>query len=133
MLFSVTKDVETTLWTSRFATGRFSRFGDVTSFGVPTNAVFSLDGRWVAYQSGDASTAEPMTYVQPFPATGTKFEIVRAGRPMWSTEGDELFLVPAPSQFIAVPVRTQPTFGIKPPVRVSPPVRVASAGQPAAV
>ena len=59
-----------------------------------------------------------MTYVQPFPATGTKFEIVRAGRPMWSPEGDELFLVPAPSQFIAVPVQTRPTFGFKPPVRV---------------
>ena len=87
MLFSVTKDVETTLWTFSLRDRKATRFGDVTSIGVPTDAVFSPDGRWVAYQTGDAGTAEPMTYVQPFPATGTKFEIVRAGRPMWSPGG----------------------------------------------
>jgi hypothetical protein len=71
-----------------------------------------------------------MTYVQPFPATGTKFEIVRAGRPMWSPKGDELFLVPAPSQFIAVPLRTEPTFGLKPPVRVLRRFGLAPPGNP---
>ena len=133
MLFSVTKDVETTLWTFSLRDRKTSRFGDVTSIGVPTNAIFSPDGHWVAYQSGDATTAEPMTYVQPFPATGTKFEIARAGRPMWSPEGDELFLVPAPSQFIAVSVRTQPTFGFKPPVKVLRRFGLAPPAQPAAV
>ncbi len=130
MLFSVTKDAETTLWTFSLRDRKTSRFGDVTSIGVPTNAIFSPDGHWVAYQSGDATTAEPMTYVQPFPATGTKFEIARAGRPLWSPEGDELFLVPAPSQFIAVSVRTQPTFGFKPPVKVLRRFGLAPPGNP---
>ena len=60
--------------------------------------------------------AEATTYVQPFPANGTKFELGRGGRPMWAPDGKELFFVPAPSQFMAVSVRTNPTFGFSAPV-----------------
>jgi Tol biopolymer transport system component len=117
LLFSITKDAQTTLWTLSMRDRKIARFGDVTSVGVPTNAVFRPDGRWVAYQAGDGAT-EAMTWVQPFPATGDKFEIVRGGRPMWSVDGTELFYVPAPSQFMAVSVHTQPTFGFTTPVKV---------------
>ena len=133
MLFSVTKDVETTLWTFSLRDRKASRFGDVTSIGVPTNAVFSPDGRWVAYQSGDATTAEPMTYVQPFPATGTKFEIVRAGRPhVVSRRGRAVCRactqsVHRGSRANAADVRLQASS------QGAPPVRSRSAGQPAAV
>ena len=117
LLFSSTKDSRTTLWTLSMRDRKISRFGDVTSTGVPTNAVFRPDGRWVAYQAGDGNT-EAMMWVQPFPATGDKFEIVRGGRPLWSPDGTELFYVPAPSQFMSVSVHTEPTFGFTTPVKV---------------
>jgi Tol biopolymer transport system component len=117
-LYSVTKGTETSLWTFSVQDRKSSRFDEVTSTGVPTNAVFSPDGRWVAYQSGEAGTGEATTYVQPYPPTGTKFEIARGGRPMWSRDGKELFLVPAPSEFKAVTVRTEPAFGFTAPAAV---------------
>jgi hypothetical protein len=132
LLFSATKDAETTLWTFSTSARKAARFGDVTSIGVPTNAVFSPDGRWVAYQSGDPNAAEGWTYVQPFPSTGTKHQIARGGRPMWSPAGSklELFFVPAPGQFMAVTVRTQPTFGFTNPVAVPRRFAVAFPGNP---
>jgi hypothetical protein len=79
---------------------------------MPTTAVFSPDGRWVAYQVGEPSSTEGWMFVQPFPPTGTKHQIARGGRPGWYQDGKELdlFFVPAPGQFQAVRVRTQPTF-----------------------
>jgi eukaryotic-like serine/threonine-protein kinase len=117
-LFSATKDSETTLWTFSVRDRKASRFGDVASAVFPTNAVFSPDGRWVAYQTGDVGTGEATTYVQPFPPTGAKYEIARGGRPMWSRDGKELFFVPAPSQFMVVSVHTDPVFGFTQPASV---------------
>ena len=37
---------------------------------------------------------------------------------MWSRDGKELFFVPAPSQFMAVSVQTDPVFRFTPPVPV---------------
>jgi hypothetical protein len=119
-LFSATteKESETTLWIFSVREGKATRFGDVSSTGVPTDAVFSPDGRWVAYQAGESGLGEATTYVQPFPPTGAKYEIARGGRPLWSRDGSELFFVPAPSQFMAVTVRTEPVFGFTPPAQV---------------
>ena len=129
-LFSVTKDPETSLWTFSIRDRNASRFADVTSTGVPTNAVFSPDGRLVAYQAGETGTAEATTYVQPFPPTGAKFEIARGGRPMWSRDGKELFFVPAPSQFMAVSVWTDPAFGFTAPVSIPRRFGLAPPGSP---
>lgn len=117
-LFGATRELETTLWTFSVRDRKASRFGDVTSRGVPTNAVFHPTGRWVAYQAGETGVGEAMTYVEPFPPTGAKYEIGRGGRPMWSRDGRELYYVPAPSQFTMVSVRTEPAFGFSPPVAV---------------
>jgi hypothetical protein len=102
----------------------------VTSVGQPTDAVFSPDGRWIAYQVGESNSAEGWTYVQPFPPTGTKHQIAHGGRPLWSRDGRDLalFFVPAPGQFMAVTVRTQPTFGFT--NAVSVPRRFAVPGDP---
>ena len=110
LLFSVMKRSGSTLWTYSVAARKAAPFGDVASAAFPTNAVFSPDGRWVAYQSGDLGTGEATTFVQPFPPTGAKFQILRGGRPAWSLDGKELFLIPAPGQFMAVQVKTEPTF-----------------------
>jgi len=117
-LFSATKGSEATLWTFSVRDRKASRFGDVTSMEFPTDAMFSPDGRWVAYQAGDAGTGEATTYVQPYPPTGAKYQIARGGRPMWSRDGKELFFVPAPSQFMVVSVQTGPVFGFTRPVPV---------------
>lgn len=90
----------------------------MTSRGVPTNGVFSPDGRWVAYQSGTGGVAEATTYVEPFPPTGQKFEIARGGRPLWSRSAWELFYIPAPARLVAVTVRTTPEFAFSPPVDI---------------
>ena len=118
LLYSSTKASESTLWSFSVRDRKAARFSDVTSRAFPTDAAFSPDGRWVAYQSGDVGTGEAMTYVQPFPATGAKYEISRGGRPMWSRDGKELFFVPAPSQFMSVSIHTDPEFGFGSPVPV---------------
>src|SRR5262249_39230888 len=68
LLYSVTRDAETKLWIFSLRDRTTSRFGDVISVGVPTDAVFSPDGRWIAYQVGERSRfGEASLYVQPFP------------------------------------------------------------------
>ena len=117
-LFSATRDSGSTLWTFSVRDKKTSRFNDVTSRVFPTDAVFSPDGRWVAYQAGDQTLGEATTYIEPFPATGLKYEIARGGRPMYSRDGKELFFVPAPGKFMVVSVRTDPVFGFTPPVPI---------------
>ena len=96
----------------------------------PTDAVFSPDGRWLAYQIGEPGAGEATTYVEPFPPTGAKYQIARGGRPQWSRDGTELFYVPAPMQFMAVTVRTQPSFTFTHPVRVPRGFGIADPGSP---
>lgn len=87
--------------------------------GFPTNAVFSPDGRWVAYQAGDGQTGETTTFVQPFPATGTKYQIARGGRPLWSPDGKQIFFVPGPGRRLVTTVTTPPgTFAFTVPESV---------------
>ena len=49
-----------------------------------TNAEFSPDGRWVAYDSNESGRRE--TYVRPFPASTGKWQISTdgGGNPTWS-------------------------------------------------
>jgi serine/threonine-protein kinase len=57
------------------------------------NAMFSPDGRWIAYGSSEGPT--PEIYVRPFPAnpSGGKWQISSGGGnyPIWSQNGRELF------------------------------------------
>ena len=83
-LFSATRESASTLWTFSVRDRKAARFSDVASPAFPTDAVFSPDGHWVAYQAGDQTLGEATTYIEPFPATGAKYEIARGGRPMYS-------------------------------------------------
>jgi Tol biopolymer transport system component len=55
-------------------------------------AVFSPDGRWLAYGSSEGSQIEQI-YVEPIPRTGEKHQITRneGAFPVWSTDGRSLF------------------------------------------
>jgi len=83
-------------------------FGDLRS-AFPTGATFSPDGRWVAYTVSAQATGT-RTYVQPFPVTGTQYEIGVGGHPVWSPDGSSLFSSQGPGQFRSVSVTTKPTF-----------------------
>jgi dipeptidyl aminopeptidase/acylaminoacyl peptidase len=117
-LFSVANGPETSLWMFSVRDRKALPFDDVRSLTVPTDAAFSPDGRWVAYQVGESGAVEATTYVQPFPPNGATYQIARGGRPLWSRDGAELFYVPAPGRLMAVTVRRQPGFSFSNPVDV---------------
>ena len=54
-------------------------------------AVFSPDGRWLAFVTDESGRAE--VYIQPFPGPGAKVPMSNNGglQPMWSRDGRELF------------------------------------------
>jgi serine/threonine-protein kinase len=118
LLFDVKKGSEWSLWSFSMRDRKVTPFGAVRSMTFPSDAVFSPDGRWVAYQFGEPDAGEAITYVEPFPQTGAKYQVARGGRPQWSRDGTDLFYVPAPSQFMAVRVRTQPSITFANPVAV---------------
>lgn len=70
-------------------------------------AVFSPDGRSLAFVTDESGRAE--VYVQPFPGPGQKVPISTNGgvQPMWSRNGRELFYRDGDS-LMAVPVRLDP-------------------------
>ena len=53
-------------------------------------------------------------YAQPFPSTGTKYQISknrRSHHPFWSRDGKELLFVPGPgTPLFALTIATQPSF-----------------------
>ncbi len=123
LLFSSTKGSDISLWTLTLPERKTAPFGAVTST-MPNDAVFSPDGQWVAYSSNE--TGRTALYVQPFPATGAKYQLFAgdAGGPhhqMWSRDGKELFYNPRPGVFEAVGVTTSPTFSFGNPVAVPRP------------
>ncbi len=52
---------------------------------------FSPDGKWIAYTSDESGRDE--IYVQPYPATGAKWQVSREGgrRPQWSRDRREIY------------------------------------------
>jgi Tol biopolymer transport system component len=89
-------------------------FGDVRS-AAATSAIFSPDGQWVAYTVSAQATGT-RAYVQPFPVTGTQYEIGVGSYPVWSRDGSSLFMSPGPGQFRSIKVTTKPTFAVRNPV-----------------
>jgi len=82
-----------------------------------SQASFSPDGRWVAYQSNEGGPME--IYVQPFPGPGGKRQLSNAGgaSPRWRRDGRELFYLSPDARLMAVPIRAQgSTLEADPPV-----------------
>jgi Tol biopolymer transport system component len=74
-----------------------------TPFGEGS-AVFSPDGRWIAYASND--TGAMQVYVQPFPPTGFRYRLSTTSgtSPMWTRGGREVVYATTEQEFMAVGV-----------------------------
>jgi Tol biopolymer transport system component len=77
--------------------------------GVLDQAHMSPDGRWVAYNSNESGRYE--VYVTPFPATGERFSVSRAGgtQPKWRGDGSELYFLTPEGVLNAVKVSVSGT------------------------
>jgi hypothetical protein len=67
-----------------FADKSVKPFDDVRAALLPSAAVFSTDGHWVAYQTEAPGSGADVVFVQPFPPNGTKHQIAGSGRPLWA-------------------------------------------------
>ena len=72
LLFSSAKGPDYSLWTYSVRDKRTAPFGEVRA-SIPTDGVFSPDGKWVAYSSG--TSAQATIFIQPFPATGAQDQL----------------------------------------------------------
>jgi Tol biopolymer transport system component len=96
------------IWTLELATGNSA--ATITDPGA-RQAVFSPDGKWIAYYEIPNGAAE--VFVRPFPLSGARFQLPNAldnHHPVWSADGRELLYIRGPEGFSAVPVQTEPTF-----------------------
>ena len=121
------------LWVLSLKDKTAARFDAVeTPATTLTGAVFSPDGRWVAYASQEGRTSSAV-YVQPFPPTGAKYQISKNAddghHPMWSADGAELLFNSGPGRPLdTVRVTTQPSFTFGEATPVPRPFQSASPG-----
>lgn len=74
------------------------------------SAVFSPDGRWIAYASNEGGQTD--VYVQPFPRPGARSQVSRDGgsHPVWRADGRELFYLAADGTMMTVAVGSGHSF-----------------------
>jgi serine/threonine-protein kinase len=121
-----------TLWTLSIQGKKLSPFGGVESDN-PTAAVFSPDGHWVAYNTYLPDKYIDEIYVQPFPATGAKYQlpIPRDNHhAAWSRDGKELLYIPGPGEFAAIGVTTTPSFAFGNPMPIKQILQTYAPGSP---
>ncbi len=94
-------DVEPETWLER-------EFNDL-------GAVFSHDGRYVAYMSNQ--TGEREIYIRPFRGPGGQETVSVGGgtQPAWAPNGELFYRRPADDAMMVVDVSTDPTLTIGPP------------------
>jgi hypothetical protein len=119
--YAVEKNGVFSLSTLAVANKTSTPFGNVRS-AEPIGSAFSPDGRWMLYTSspetGGAQTVDRGVFIQPFPPTGTAYQVPKQSldfHPVWASGGAEVvFVVSAASgRLAAVPFSTEPrvTFG----------------------
>jgi Tol biopolymer transport system component len=91
-------------------------FDSVQSVSNAPAAVFSADGRWVAYQSYEGSNAR--IFIQPVPPTGTAFPVANGRGPRFSPDGKQVYYTVA-DRLLAVVLKTEPTFSVSNPVVIN--------------
>ena len=108
-MFSATGDSRDSLWTLSLRDRKVESFGGTQS-SESIDAVFSPDGRWVAFDSAEGRGRSKID-VEPFPRTGARFQVTNGANPFWSPDGRELFYgEPATGTFGVVTISAQPTF-----------------------
>jgi serine/threonine-protein kinase len=108
--FTAVKGFERAVWILSIPDRRAALFAGAPSAALGSSA-FSRDGKWLAYHSNETKQFE--VFVQPFPATGTKYQVSRDAQshnPVWSPDGRTLFFIPGPDRFVKVGIMTQPSF-----------------------
>jgi Tol biopolymer transport system component len=105
-----------------FETGELKPW--LASPGDEQRAVFSPDGRWVAFESDETGGYE--IYVTAFSGMGGKWQVSNGGgdMPKWRADGQELFYTTPNDEMMAVPVETDGTFRSGTPVKLfdAPPI-----------
>ena len=115
----VVRGVNQGVWTmSSDGERKLTTFVDVPNV-TEKHSAFSPDGRWLAYMAAPlgagGTAAGTEVFVQPFPATGAKYQVSTGGgrTPQWSPDGRQLFYhEPAANRLIAVDIRTAPSFSV---------------------
>jgi eukaryotic-like serine/threonine-protein kinase len=108
------------LWLVSLEDKKTSPVGAIESTS-PINAMFSPDGRWVAYTIGPGGRTK--IFVQPFPPTGARYQLFLKENDhpyaaVWSPSGNELIYIPRSGAMEAVAVTTSPTFAFGNPVSI---------------
>jgi serine/threonine-protein kinase len=116
VLFTVLEKERHSLWDLSMRDRRLSPFGGVTA-GLLVEAAFSPDGHWVTYsimeRAEGLGPSMTESLVQPFPATGAKYQIpsaVGATRPVWTRSGDSIVVGLGIGRDAILPVVTSPRF-----------------------
>ena len=100
--------------------------GDRRAVAVPNteargaNGRLSPDGRWLAYESWESGQSE--VWVQPFPASGAKWQISQEGgvKPRWRRDGKELYFMARDGALLAAPITAQESVQAGARVRLFP-------------
>ena len=103
---------------------KIAPFGNVSS-SEPTGAVFSPDGRSVAYASTAKSESlydpDRGVFIQPFPPTGVAVPAPK-GRidyhPVWARDGKLFYVASGPRPLVFVDVRTTPSISFGSPMEL---------------
>ncbi len=102
------------LWLWRQFDRRAERFGTMESAN-PFDAMFSPDGRWLAYSQRISQTAvnNVLTYVHSVVSPSDRFQVGQndgqVHHPLWTPNGRQLIYFPGGGAAVAVDVRTEPT------------------------
>jgi eukaryotic-like serine/threonine-protein kinase len=98
------------IWILPLSSGDKRPYPFVQGPGPDTNAAFSRDGHWIAYQAFDSGA--PQVYVQPFPPTGGRFQVSKESglQPQWRGDGKELFFLANDGSMWAAPIDTAREF-----------------------
>jgi len=69
------------------------------------NGAFSPDAKWIAYHSDE--TGKYQIYVQPYPPSGSKWQISKDGgtQPRWRKDGKELFYLDPEARITSVEIK----------------------------
>jgi serine/threonine-protein kinase len=109
---------------------------DAARSSYPSNfllsAVFSPDGKWIAYASHETENQRPQVYVRPFPATDGSISTMGDGAtPFWPNPNELYFSPGDPGQPLLVArVTTQPAFRFGTPAPVPRPGAIIVPGAP---